>query len=80
VLIKIVLPVIDYKKQPEEISLEELILTTIGNSDGVSRSELDLVTGLQRTRLTEVLNELISEGKIVRTGGGRSVRYKLKYN
>jgi predicted transcriptional regulator len=80
VLIKIVLPVIDYKKQPEEISLEELILTTIGNSDGVSRSGLDLVTGLQRTRLTEVLNKLISEGKIVRTGGGRSVRYKLKYN
>jgi predicted transcriptional regulator len=74
------LPVIDYKKQPEEISLEELILTTIGNSDGVSRSGLDLVTGLQRTRLTEVLNKLISEGKIVRTGGGRSVRYKLKYN
>lgn len=68
------------KKQPEEISLEELILTTIGNSDGVSRSGLDLVTGLQRTRLTEVLNKLISEGKIVRTGGGRSVRYKLKYN
>lgn len=80
VLIRVVLPVIDYKKQPEETSLEELILTTIGSSDGVSRSELDLVTGLRRTRLTEVLNKLVSEGKIIRTGGGRGVRYKLKYD
>ncbi len=41
-------------KQPEEAPLEELILLTIGSSDGMSCSELDTVTGLQRTRLTEV--------------------------
>jgi predicted transcriptional regulator of viral defense system len=44
----------------------------------VARSKLEAISDLQRTRLTEMLNMLVKEGKIERFGAGRGVRYKIK--
>lgn len=77
-LIRVVLPVINYEKLPEELSTEERILLFIGQNPMVARSKLEAISDLQRTRLTEMLNMLVKEGKIERFGAGRGVRYKIK--
>lgn len=79
VFIRVVLPVIEYTKELKEISLEEQILLLIGESAGMSRSELEIATGYQRTSLTEVLGQLVDSEKLERTRTGRSVFYKIKY-
>jgi len=77
-LIRVVLPVINYERLPEELSTEERILLFIGQNPMVARSELEAVSDLHRTRLTEMLNVLVKAGKIERLGAGRGVRYKIK--
>ena len=77
-VIRVVLPVINHKKQSKDLSSEERILLFVGQNPMVARSELEVISSLQRTRLTEVLNKLVQEGKLERFGAGRGVRYKIK--
>lgn len=77
-VIRVVLPVINHKKQSKDLSSEERILLFVGQNPMVARSELEIISSLQRTRLTEVLNKLVQEGKLERFGAGRGVRYKIK--
>jgi len=78
VLIRIVLPVIDYKKQPEEISLREQVLQIIGNTPQINRVELEEITGYKKSQLQEVLGRLVMEGKIERLGRGKYITYQIK--
>jgi ATP-dependent DNA helicase RecG len=78
VLIRIVLPVIDYKKQPEEISLTEQVLQIIGNTPQINRVELEEITGYKKSQLQEVLGRLVMEGKIERLGRGKYITYQIK--
>lgn len=77
VLIRIVLPVIDYKKRPEEISLEEKILLLIAQEGSVSRAEVEQSTGYGKTRVYQILNSMIQAGKIVQSGKGPQTRYQI---
>jgi len=78
VLIRIVLPVIDYKKQPEDISLREQVLQIIGNTPQINRVELEEITGYKKSQLQEVLGRLVMEGKIERLGRGKYITYQIK--
>jgi hypothetical protein len=44
----------------------------------MNRSSLETATGLGKTRLIEVLNSLVENGKIERKGKSRGVIYGLK--
>lgn len=77
VLIRIVLPVIDYKKRPEEISLEEKILLLIAQEGSVSRAEVEQSTGYGKTRVYQILNSMIQAGKIIQSGKGPQTRYQI---
>ena len=77
VLIRIVLPVIDYKKRPEEISLEERILLLIAQEGSVSRAEVEQSTGYGKTRVYQILNSMIQAGKIIQSGKGPQTRYQI---
>jgi len=77
VLIRIVLPVIDYKKRPEEISLEEKILLLIAQEGSVSRTEVEQSTGYGKTRVYQILNSMIQAGKIIQSGKGPQTRYQI---
>ena len=77
VLIRIILPVIDYKKQPEEISLEEKILLLIAQEGSVSRAEVEQSTGYGKTRVYQILTSMIQAGKIIQSGKGPQTRYQI---
>ena len=77
VLIRIVLPVIDYKKRPEEISLEEKILLLIAQEGSVSRAEVEQSTGYGKTRVYQILTSMIQAGKIIQSGKGPQTRYQI---
>jgi ATP-dependent DNA helicase RecG len=47
VLIRVVLPMIDYAKQPDKLSLAEQVLLILGNSPMIGRNELEAKTGYQ---------------------------------
>lgn len=76
-LIRVILPVINYFEQSDESSLDDRILIYIGKNPMIPRSEIEVISGLQRTRLIEVLNRLVDEGKLERHGAGRGVKYAL---
>jgi ATP-dependent DNA helicase RecG len=76
--IRIVLPVIDYLKKPDEHDLKEQILVQIGNATRMNRAELEKVTGYQKSRLQEVLKQLVSEDKLEMLGQGPAVTYQIK--
>jgi ATP-dependent DNA helicase RecG len=77
-LIKIVLPKIRYVNNLEQHSVEESIFVLLKDNGSMSRSSLETATGLGKTRLVEVLNNLIENGKIERKGKSRGVKYGLK--
>jgi ATP-dependent DNA helicase RecG len=77
-LIKIVLPKVRYVDSLKQHSAGESILVLLKYNGSMSRSNLEAATGLGKTRLIEVLNNLIENGKIERTGKSRGVKYGLK--
>ncbi|MEN6293841.1 MAG: RNA-binding domain-containing protein [Methanobacterium sp.] len=78
VWIRVVLPVIDYNKKSNEISLEDRILLLIANKGVTSRAEIEKATGYGKTRVYQILNELVILGKLERIGTGTSVKYQIK--
>jgi ATP-dependent DNA helicase RecG len=77
-LIKIVLPKVRYVDSLKQHNAGESILVLLKNNGSMSRSSLETETGLGKTRLVEVLNDLIENGKIERKGKSRGMKYELK--
>ena len=44
----------------------------------MSRTELEIVTGYQKSRLQEALKQLVSENKLEMLGQGPAVTYQIK--
>lgn len=76
--IRVVLPVVDYMKQQEEVSLENQIMTLLANSNKLSRREIEMETGYKKTRVYEALQDLIEKGHIEQVGSSTNTRYQLK--
>jgi ATP-dependent DNA helicase RecG len=77
-LIKIILPTVRYMDSLKQHGTEESILILLKDNGSMSRSSLETATGLGKTRLVEVLNNLVENGKIERKGKSRGVKYELK--
>jgi ATP-dependent DNA helicase RecG len=56
---------------------EELILALLTDKGSLTRKDVELVLGQSKFAAVQVLNRLIADGKIVKTGAARSVRYTL---
>ncbi|MCT4611984.1 MAG: putative DNA binding domain-containing protein [Clostridia bacterium] len=81
-LIKIILPKESVKLKEEvaryNVDGEEYkVLRYIGENRLVSRKEIEILLGKGKTAVTNVLNNMISKGTIVKVGEGRSSRYRV---
>ena len=76
--IRIVLSVVDYEKQPEELSLESQIMTLLANSNKLSRREIEMETDYKKTGVYEAMQDLIGKGHIEQVGSGINTRYQVK--
>lgn len=75
--IRIVLPVIDYSREPEEPELSEMILRLLSEKGELSRVEIEESTGFKRTKVLNELQELMSKGKIKMVGKGPATAYRI---
>ena len=61
--------------QVEEILHKEKILTYISNNGKINNQEERELLRLEKTQVTNLLNELIKESKIFRHGQGKATYY-----
>jgi len=52
--------------------------STLTHANGMSRAELEKATSYQKSRLQEVLKQLVSENKLEMLGQGPAVTYQIK--
>jgi predicted HTH transcriptional regulator len=57
---------------------EALILRMLSNQGDMSRSDLEKVVELSRSRLTDLLKNLLLENKIEKIGQSVRTKYRLK--
>jgi len=76
--IRVVLPVIDYNSEPQELSLGESILVLLSEKGTVSRADIEERTGFKRTRVLQELKQLLDAEMIETTGNNRGTQYRLK--
>lgn len=76
--IRVVLPVIDYRSEPQVPTLSESILLLLSEKGALSRAEIEAHTGFKRTRVLEELEPLIGDGLIEMIGRGPSSKYRIK--
>jgi predicted transcriptional regulator len=74
----VVLPVIDYEGETQELMLSENILLLLSEKGALSRVEIEENTGYKRTRVLTELEQLIGNGLIEMVGSGPSVKYRIK--
>ena len=75
--IRIVLPVTESDKL--DLSKDELVVYELLKEQGeLSRKDIDLKTGFERTKTLRIVNRLVDKNMILKTGTGRAVTYKLK--
>ena len=75
--IRIILPVTEVEKL--ELSEDELFVYGLLKEDlALSRKDIDLKTGFEKSKTIRVLNRLINSNIVVKAGKGTSVTYKLK--
>ena len=75
---RVVLPVIDYNSEPQELSLGESILVLLSEKGTVSRADIEERTGFKRTRILQELKQLLDAEMIETTGNNRGTQYRLK--
>ena len=76
--IRVVLPVIDYEGETQELMLSENILLLLSEKGALSRVEIEENTGYKRTRVLTELEQLIGNGLIEMVGSGPSIKYRIK--
>lgn len=75
--IRIVLPITEIDKL--DLSKDELFIYGLLKEElELSRREIDLKTGFEKSKTIRVLNSLINSNIVVKAGKGTSVTYKLK--
>ena len=75
--IRIILPVTDVDNL--ELSEDELwVYGLIKENLELSRSEIDLKTGFEKSKTIRILNSLINNNIVVKAGSGPAVTYKLR--
>ena len=75
----VTLPKIDRSMSPSAIDgpgRERLLLNHIRQNDGTTRKEAELYLGITKLSALRILNKLISDGKIVKTGAAKAVLYR----
>lgn len=76
--IRVVLPVIDYDSEPQELNLGEIILLLLSDKGALSRVEIEEHTGFKRTKVLDELGQMLSDGRIKVIGSGPSTKYRIK--
>lgn len=75
--IRIVLPVTDIDKL--DLSEDEVFVYGLLREEiELSRGEIDLKTGFEKSKTLRIINNLIDKSIVVKIGGGPSVTYRLK--
>lgn len=59
------------------LSLEQQIIELLSKLGPLGRLTIQTETGLKQTSCNKLLNKLISEGKISRTGSGKNIKYYI---
>ena len=62
-----------------KVTNEELIMTLFKEKGYLTRKDVEQVLGQSKFPAISLLNNLIAEGKIIKVGSGRSVKYTIPY-
>ena len=60
-----------------EFEYEVLVVQLIKKHKSITRREIEEITGLKKSRVGEILTELVKNKKIIQAGSGRSTHYQL---
>lgn len=75
--IRLVLPVIDYKKPRQGEDLPSHLLRLLDEHGTLSRAELETMSDFSASSIRNALSELMEQDLVRRTGAARSTRYEL---
>ena len=75
--IKFVLPCINYKEEDRTEKVEDFVVSIIRKQGSITRAEMESITGLKKSRVSEVLKTLTDIGIIEKTGKARGTKYIL---
>lgn len=73
--ILVVLPVITKEEKLDHD--EQLIVDILTDKKVLIRSQIDILTGFQKTKTVRILNRLMARNIMKKTGGSRDVRYSV---
>jgi ATP-dependent DNA helicase RecG len=61
-----------------EVSRDELVMKALREKGEVARKDVELILGQSKFAAIQLLNKLLAEGVITKTGSARAVKYRLK--
>lgn len=67
-----------YREISDNLNIFEYILKLLNDNGEMSRQELEDATNYRKTWIVKVLDELKKDGKVVRKGKSRGVKYSTK--
>lgn len=74
----VTLPKIDRNASENSgVSQEELVLKAIKGKDFITRRDVEMILGQSKFAAIQIINRLLTEGKIKKTGAARAVKYWL---
>lgn len=73
--IKIVLPTLQYELDTMD---EQKLMDVLRAGKVLTRTEIEALTGFDKTRSLRVINRLLAKNMLDKTGQGRGTRYKVK--
>lgn len=73
--IKIVLPVLQYETDTVD---EQKLMDVLNAGELLTRTEIEILTGFDKTRALRVINRLLAKNMLDKIGQGRGTRYKVK--
>jgi len=77
----VTLPKMDYGAAVQKngsLSKEELALNALREKGEISRKDVELILGQSKFAAIQVINKLLTDGTITKTGSARAVKYRLK--
>ncbi|WP_366512361.1 RNA-binding domain-containing protein [uncultured Acetobacterium sp.] len=75
--IKFTLPCVSYKEEGRTENIEDFVVAIIKKQGSITRAEMESITGLKKSRVSEVLKTLTNKGVIQKTGKARGTKYIL---
>ena len=76
----VTLPKMDYKASAIKngnVTREELVMAAFREKDEITRRDAELILGQSKFAAIQLLNRLLTDGKITKTGSARAVKYRL---